>query len=198
MRRPQKPFSVEVKRARKGAASGAPVFISKPTPLDTLKAESPIVAPPEREKPRRRILEAIEPDLPLPIDNETGDLDGASPRAESLKPRRGRPRKIAGAPEAPAARGKSSVRVKSAVRVKSGARSDNSNVFAATRRDAFVSIEPTPVYVAPNPQEANRAAPKPARPNNHVGHVNHAGRVEAASDLPRGERWKRRLPKVLW
>jgi L-fucose isomerase-like protein len=32
---------------------------------------------------------------------------------------------------------------------------------------------------------------------NH-GHLTHDDRVEAATILPRGERWKRRLPRVLW
>lgn len=212
MRRPQKPFSVEVKRARKGAVSGTPVFTAKPALLDVPKAESPILAPPEREKPRRRILEAIEPDLPPAVVDEPhfreAAIAGASPQAESSKPRRGRPRKIALAPDASPVRAnpvraksptrtKSPARVNASTRAKSGARMESSAVFAPTRRESFAIAESA--FVAPAPREANGAiASKPARPNNHVGHVTHAGRVEAASGLPRGERWKRRLPKVLW
>jgi hypothetical protein len=36
-----------------------------------------------------------------------------------------------------------------------------------------------------------------AEPSTH-GHVSHFARAEAATNLPRGERWKRRVPKVLW
>jgi hypothetical protein len=187
VRRPQKPFSVEVKRARKGAASGAPVFISKPAPLEAHKSETPPIAPPEREKPRGRILEAIEPDLPPPVVDETS-IAGASPRAESAKPRRGRPRKVQLAPEAPVAR------VNYPARAKSGARRDTAAALAHARRETFVIFEPAPVQKS---QEGNGIAAKMARPA-HVGHVDHASRVLAASDLPRGERWKRRLPKVLW
>ncbi len=96
MRRTLKPFSVEVKRGRNSAASAAPVFFSKlerhPAPVE----KRPAMAPPEPAKPQRRILEAIvmEP-APAPAAVTEAPVTHDSLLIESVKPRRGRPPKVA-------------------------------------------------------------------------------------------------------
>ena len=185
MRRPQKPFSVEVKRGRKGAASGAPTFISKPEPHVVPTAEKrQATPPPEPAKPQRRILEAIEPERAAAPAAAEAPVTRASLFAESVKPRRGRPPKVALVP-APVAE-----------RPKVAARNEPSAVYSYVRREVFAVVEPV-VHAGATPHKAKHAAALVGQ-TEHVGHVTHAARVEAATSLPRGERWKRRLPKVLW
>jgi hypothetical protein len=83
--------------------------------------------------------------------------------------------------EAPAARSKN--RPPAAVKAKAvPVRSRK----VAPRAEPPVVKELLPVVLRP-------ATPEPIAPR-----AAHANRVEAASDLPRGQRWKRRLPKSLW
>lgn len=209
MRRPMKPFSVEVKRGRNGAASAAPHFFSKlerqPAPVE----KRPATPAPEPAKPQRRILEAIvaEP-APAPAAAEEPAVARTSLFAESIKPRRGRPPKEArdqtSAPERP----------------KLVASNKSAAVYTYARREIVVVAEPpAAAYVAAPPRKKKPAVVGFAAQNGRAiqngllgaqnkngaaeefsthGHVNHAERVEEATSLPRGERWKRRLPKVLW
>lgn len=209
MRRPQKPFSVEVKRCRNGAASGAPVFLSRLERHAVPVVEKrPATPQPEPAKPQRRILEAIvtEP-APAPAAAEEPVNTRSSLFAESVKPRRGRPPKdapiLASAPERPKL-----------------VASNESAVYTYARREIVGVAEPAAAaYVAAPPRKKKPAVVGLAAPNgiatqngllgaengngapaefSAYGHVNHAERVEEATSLPRGERWKRRLPKVLW
>ena len=189
MRRTLKPFSVEVKRGRNGAASAAPIFFSKlerhPAPVE----KRPAMAPPEPAKPQRRILEAIvtEPaPAPAPAAVTEAPVTRNSLFAESVKPRRGRPPKAVGVQAAVAERPKLVARNESAV-------------HTYTRREIVAVAEPV-VYISAVPRKAvgGRREQVGAPAFSAQGHVNHAERVEEATSLPRGERWKRRLPKVLW
>jgi hypothetical protein len=187
VRRPQKPFSVEVKRGRNGAASAAPAFFSKLVRHAVPVVEKrPATPAPELTKPPRRILEAIEMEpAPAPAVDEA-PVNPASLFAESVKPRRGRPPKAARKEEP------------DAQRPKLVARNDSATIYTFTRREVVaVAATPNktkPALVAQGAPVGNSA---PMELSSH-GHVNHAERVEEATSLPRGERWKRRLPKVLW
>lgn len=188
MRRTLKPFSVEVKRGRNSAASAAPVFFSKlerhPAPVE----KRPAMAPPEPAKPQRRILEAIvmEP-APAPAAVTEAPVTHDSLLIESVKPRRGRPPKVA-LVEEPVAE-----------RPKVEARKDTATIYTFARREVVAVAKPiAPVVATPRKSKhAFVAQDAPVELSAH-GHVNHAERVEKATSLPRGERWKRRLPKVLW
>lgn len=135
--------------------------------------------------PPRRILEAIEPAIEH-AKVEVAEKVEAVEMAASLKPRRGRPpktgrvakceasassrtpRKVARGPEAP----------------------------AAPAAPEFASA----MHAAP-PHETKavfRANVRITHGQVTQGRVAHGDRVEAATNLPRGERWKRRVPKVLW
>jgi hypothetical protein len=186
VRRTLKPFSVEVKRGRNGAASAAPVFFSKlerqPAPVE----KRPAMAPPEPAKPQRRILEAIvtEPE-PESATVAEAPVTHDSLLTESVKPRRGRPPKVA-LVEEPVSE-----------RPKVVARKDTATIYSFARREVVAVAKPV-VAVAPRkPKHAIVEQDAPVELSAH-GHVNHAERVEKATSLPRGERWKRRLPKVLW
>ena len=193
MRRTLKPFSVEVKRGRNGAASAAPLFFSKerqPAPVE----KRPAMAPPEPAKPQRRILEAIvmEP-APAPAAVTEAPVTHDFLLTESVKPRRGRPPKIA-LVEEPVSE-----------RPKVEARKDSATIYTFARREVVAVAKPV-VTVAPTPSKTKHAVVAQGAPVGNSapvelsahGHVNHAERVEEATSLPRGERWKRRLPKVLW
>jgi hypothetical protein len=188
VRRTLKPFSVEVKRGRNSAASAAPVFFSKlerhPAPVE----KRPAMAPPEPAKPQRRILEAIvtEP-APAPAAVTEAPVTHDSLLIESVKPRRGRPPKVA-LVEEPVAE-----------RPKVEARKDTATIYTFARREVVAVAKPiAPVAATPRKSKhAFVAQDAPVELSAH-GHVNHAERVEKATSLPRGERWKRRLPKVLW
>jgi hypothetical protein len=185
VRRPLKPFSVEVKRGRNGAASGAPAFLSKLERHAAPAVEKrPATPPPEPAKPQRRILEAIviEPD-PEPAAAEA-PVTLAALFAEPVKPRRGRPPKVARAP-------------KPAERPILVARNESPAITYPRREVAAVAEPAARAKHAPGGQSARGGNRAPAEFSTH-GHVDHAERVEEATGLPRGERWKRRLPKVLW
>jgi hypothetical protein len=192
VRRPQKPFTVEVKKVRKGGFArflGAGPQWSESDLAEEAPKDQPAPlqsAPPRAEPaPPRRILEAIAPASDAVAADEPGSdaarVTSPEPAGETeTKPRRrGRPPKIvtvAGGPESVAA---PKVRAVPAPRKKSP---------AMKSRPAIELV--TPVVAAPAP--APISAPEP---NARVAQSN---RAEAASNLPRGERWKRRLPKVLW
>jgi len=191
LRRPLKPFSVEVKRGRNGAASAAPAFLSKlERPAVPTVEKRPAAPRPEPAKPQRRILEAIvtEPE-PAPVVAEALAAP-VSLFAESVKPRRGRPPKVE--------------RVQAAVieRPKLAPRNE-AVVYPFARREIVAVAEPV-IHVAATSRKVKQAvggASAQANASSEFsthGHVNHAERVEEATGLPRGERWKRRLPKVLW
>lgn len=186
MRRPLKPFSVEVKRGRNGSASGAPAILSKlERPAAPAVEKRPATPPPEPAKPQRRILEAIviEPD-PGPAAAEA-PVTLASLFAEPAKPRRGRPPKVARV-QAPVAERPILV-----------ARNESPAITYARREVAAVAEPVARAKRAAGAPSARGGNSAPAEFSAH-GHVDHAERVEEATGLPRGERWKRRLPKVLW
>jgi hypothetical protein len=188
VRRPQKPFSVEVKRGRNGAASAAPAFFSKLVRQTVPAVEKrPATPPPEPAKPQRRILEAIEMEpAPAPVAEEAS-VSPAFLFAETVKPRRGRPPKAARVEE-PAAE-----------RPKLVARNDSATIYTFARREVVAVAKPVVTVAAPASKTKHPVVAQgaPVELSAH-GHVNHAERVEEATSLPRGERWKRRLPKVLW
>lgn len=187
MGRPQKPFVVEVKRGRRGGVATLPTAMPKPSePAPEAAAERRLAPPREPPKPHRRILDAIEPE-PAPVSqlaSEPADTVAADP----LKRKRGRPPKAAGVPT-------------QATKRPAVARRAQAPVVPVVRRD----FQPVPdVHVAPLPE-----AKTTVRANGHAdghadghmmthGHMTHGDRMEAANALPRGERWKRRLPRVLW
>lgn len=196
MRRPQKPFTVEVKKVRKGGFARllgvGPQWSDSDRAEDAPKEQPapPQPAPPRAEPaPPRRILEAIEPASDRAAADEAG-LDAAAPETspaagdtETKPRRRGRPPKVvtvAGGAE-PAAAPK--VRAVPAPRKKSPANKSRLEIELAPPIAA--PADPAPVF-------APALAPEP------TGRVAQNNRAEAASSLPRGERWKRRLPKVLW
>lgn len=196
--RPQKPFTVEVKRGRRGASSAR--LATAPKPLKSLDAKpaalperKPAPPPPPVSTPPRRILDAIEPVIQqVPVEAvETLEavevLETAAP-----KRRRGRPPKAGRVPqdEAPAS-----------------ARASRKTTRRPEAAAVPVRAMPAPVLEPPPAREANQAA---VHANGRIilanvapgqtthGRVTHGDRVEAATSLPRGERWKRRVPKVLW
>jgi hypothetical protein len=180
--RPQKPFTVEVRRGRKGAPSSpVPALAPKPSkkrePVAKAAVEhehQPVAAPPP---PPRRILAAIEqPPAPPPVLVEP----------QIAKPRRGRPPKseIAVAPRKPGR-----------------PRRDPPRQIFIEPEAAAAPVGPPPVSLAA-PRETNivhlvAQGSADRVPSKH-GHISHVDRAEAATCLPRGERWKRRVPKVLW
>ncbi len=191
MRRPLKPFSVEVKRGRNGAASATPAFLSKlERPAVPTVEKRPAAPRPEPAKAQRRILEAIvaEP-APAPVVAEALAAP-VSVFAESVKPRRGRPPKV------------EPVQAPATERPKLALRSE-AVVYPFARRETVAVAEPV-IYIAATPRKMKQAvggSSAQANASSEIsthGHVNHAERVEEATGLPRGERWKRRLPKVLW
>jgi hypothetical protein len=174
--RSQKPFTVEVKRGRKGAPSPQPAVAPKP-----LKTREPAAAVIERQpvappSPPRRILDAIEPP-PAPV--AAAELQSANSNPD--KPRRGRPPKSATAvaPRKPGRPRRDPAR-ETRIFVEKAA------VIAASAEAPIVA----PPALAPVHREAKTTSKH--------GHVSHIARAEAATSLPRGERWKRRVPKVLW
>jgi hypothetical protein len=172
VRRPQKPFIVEVKRARSGAvakvlggvahekAAQAPIApLPEPTP-------KPVVSP-------RRILETIEPQ-PFAL-TET-------PSSEPLWPEP--PVEIATKEPAPR---------RSPKRSRVAAADDQDAVTARKSRKSA-----PPRAEAPDATDAPPVVVRAAASEPPLARVSQAARAEAASRLPRGERWKRRLPKNLW
>ena len=154
----------------------------------------PPTPPPEPAKPQRRILEAIVTEqTAAPAVAEAPVTPAASLFAESVKPRRGRPPKVAPV-QAPAVE-----------RPKLVASNESAAIYTYARREIVGIAEPV-AYVAATPRKAKHAVVgRGVQVGNSAnaelsahGHVNHADRVEEATALPRGERWKRRLPKVLW
>jgi hypothetical protein len=214
VRRPQKPFTVEVKKVRKGGFArflGAGPQWNESDLVEEAPKEQPAPAPSRAAPPRaepapppRRILEAIEP------------LSGSSPADEaavgadnSLEPvgeteakprRRGRPPKAA-----PIADGDETAAVVRKVRAapapskkpRAPAPSKKPRAPTANKKsratESGLQIEiALPIAAPPAPVSAPASAPEP------TARVAQSHRAEAANGLPRGERWKRRLPKVLW
>jgi len=79
--------------------------------------------------------------------------------------------------------------------------SSPAQTLAAPVRPTVTAAHPAPAaFVYPDPGQiiapsSERGVKKAAL---HAGRLTHGIRAEIASFLPRGERWKRRLPKVLW
>ena len=183
MGRPQKPFVVEVKRGRRGAVSGLPTAILKlPEATPEAVAERRPAPPRETPKPQRRILDAIEP-APAPAVSESVTEPVEAVAADPLKRRRGRPPKAAGAPA-------------QATKRPAAARREKAPVVPVARRE-FLPVADDHVAPPREPKMVVRANGLADGQLNH-GHMTHVDRVAAATGLPRGERWKRRLPKVLW
>ncbi|MDI9849197.1 hypothetical protein QM467_14155 [Rhodoblastus sp. 17X3] len=188
MRRPQKPFTVEVKKVRKGGFArflGAGRQWSESDLAEEARKNQP--APPQSVPPRaepappRRILEAIVPASESGAVDEPGSDASAEASPEvagetETKPRRrGRPPKVVIVAEGAEPAAAPKVRAVPAPRKKS----------PAIKSRPAIELVP-PVVAAPV------SAPEPN------ARVAQSGRTEAASSLPRGERWKRRLPRVLW
>jgi hypothetical protein len=220
VRRPQKPFTVEVKKVRKGGFArflgSGPQWNESDLAEEAPKEQpAPSRATPPRAEPApppRRILEAIEP-----LSGSVPDDKAAEASETSLEPvgqieakprRRGRPPKAAPIADgaetavarkvraAPAPRKKRSAPAPSkkpsapAPNKKSRAPAQNKK-SRATESGPQIEIA-LPIAAPPAPVSTPALAPAPA------ARVAQSHRVEAASGLPRGERWKRRLPKVLW
>jgi hypothetical protein len=220
VRRPQKPFTVEVKKVRKGGFArflGAGPQWNESDLVEEAPKEQPApsrAAPPRAEPapPPRRILEAIEPlSGSSPADEAAAGADNSlEPVGETeAKPRRrGRPpkaapiadgdetaavvRKVRAAPapskkpSAPAPREKSRAPAPS-----KKPRAPTANKKSRATESGQIEIA-LPIAAPPVPVSAPASAPEP------TARVAQSHRAEAANGLPRGERWKRRLPKVLW
>jgi len=203
--RPQKPFVVEVKRGRKGSASGRPNVLPKSlaglseAKVEARKPARPPARPKEAAKPQRRILDALDQDLAPALD-PAAEM-AATVAVDPPRRRRGRPAKAAHVPAVETERQvivpkpivvrKPVVAPKpAAVRKPVAARKEEAPVARRARHEFFSAPENIIVIAAPSiePKAALRAH----------GHVTHVDRVGEAGVLPRGERWKRRLPKVLW
>jgi hypothetical protein len=203
--RPQKPFVVEVKRGRKGVASGRSNVLPKSLAgLSDAKVEARKPARPpatlkEAAKPPRRILDALDQELAPMLDPAVEVA--ATVAVDPPKRRRGRPVKAAHVPAVETERQvvvrkpvvlpkPVSVRKPVAVQKPVAVRKEEAPVARRARHEFLYAPENIVVLAAPlrEPKAAPRAH----------GHVTHGDRVEEAGALPRGERWKRRLPKVLW
>jgi hypothetical protein len=176
VRRPQKPFTVEVKRVRKSAngksTSSETLGIGITALEEPVKQFSPRAEAPREPEPapKRRILQAIAPPAsPLLSASEPEEPKADVFVAETTVRRpRGRPAKVAnGAALETVTRPKPPKIVAPAAEVV---------LFAAPRQTAEPRLRNNP----PEPR------------------LSHNGRDETAAGLRRGERWKRRLPKVLW
>jgi hypothetical protein len=189
VRRPQKPFTVEVKRARKGAVGkflGPDLFKldadpPDPAPQRQLRSLEPAVSP--QKAPPRRILEAIESSEPSAMSEppaETLQRESIVANATGRRPR-GRPPKKAVSSSAPAT---------VPVAKPQGAAKKARAASAPRKRSA--PVEGASIFIPPPPPPPPPASQVPA------GRVFHGERSDEASALPRGARWKRRLPKVLW
>jgi hypothetical protein len=188
VRRPQKPFTVEVKKVRKGGFArflgAGPQWSESDLAEDAPKEQpAPQAAPPRAEPPPpRRILEAIEPvseSAPAPEGSpEPGGEIEAKPR------RRGRPPKVV------AIAADEEIAVAPKVRAARAPRKKSHAIESSPEIELVRPVVAAPP--APAPIFAPASSPEPSV------RVAQANRAEAASSLPRGERWKRRLPKVLW
>jgi hypothetical protein len=179
VRRPHKPFAVEVKRGKKSPSRAAvsPALAFKQAEPSAavrppLKAR-PAASTPERAKPERRILEAI-------VEPPTIDVAEPVVAPPVVAPRK---RRVGRPPKAPRL-------VEPKVDRVSPPRDEEFLVYSHAPREAFFLAESPDLVVTPR-----RGAKK--SPSEAV-HVPHGARGEASAGLPRGERWKRRLPKVLW
>jgi hypothetical protein len=200
VRRPQKPFTVEVKKVRKGGFArilGAGPQWSESDLAEQAPKEQP--APPQAAAPRaepappRRILEAIEPVSESAPANKADAAPEMSPElageTETKPRRRGRPPKIVivakdEPPAAPKPRAVPAPRKKSPAIIKKSP--------AIKKRPEIELVPPIAAPAVSALVFAPAPAPEP------IARVAQANRAKAASSLPRGERWKRRLPKVLW
>ena len=173
MRKQPKSFTVEVKR-RPNSLGKKAAFVEAPAPAPQPSAAALVFAPQPADKAApadpRRILPCLVTEAAIDAARSAEEADG------SLAPRpRGRPRKQRPlddlAPLAPRKRG----------------------------RPRKVPLEGS----KPAPQPVRAAAPQPVRvvrttPAAPVGESARSNaRRDAANELPRGERWKRRLPKAL-
>jgi hypothetical protein len=172
---------VEVKRGRKGGAT-TPAPVPAPTPARAAKTAAsaaeqvfqerePSLA--DAQQPPRRILDAIEPEPVAEIVEPVATAEaprrrGRPPLARPLAPRPSPAR-------AASSRAENSAEAPVAPRVR-------------REKRRVVKAAAAPVVVAPPP--VVRIAPPPRAAV--------ADRRECSEALPRGERWKRRLPKVLW
>lgn len=172
MRKPTKSFTIEVKR-RPTSLARKPGFAEMPAPIAEPAAAAAIFA---RVEAAPAAAEAERRILPCLVTEAAMDAAKAAVEAEpAIAPRRrGRPPKQRAAddlaPLAPRKRGR-------------------------PRKNSIDASEPKPA-VAPQAAASPRPAPRVvAAP---VGASARSGaRREAVSELPRGERWKRRLPKAL-
>ncbi len=172
MRKPTKSFTVEVKR-RPTSLSKKPMLVEAPAATPEPPSAAALFSAPDKAlvaAEPRRILPCLVTDAAIDAAKAAADTDDApAPRP------RGRPRKQRNADElAPLAPRKRGRPRKSPVEAKEAA--------------------PTPVRQTAQP--ARPAQPSPALVVVGAGSRASARRA-AADDLPRGERWKRRLPKAL-
>lgn len=175
MRRPQKPFTVEVKRGRKGPAAkflGAEApKADAPMPIKSAAPNPPPAAFQPRPEPPRRILETIAP--PPVAALAPDEVVAGAPKVRGRKRTNG---KAHGEPVLASREAEKRPRPKPV-------RLEAPRVAGASERKQ-ASVPRPFIFAAPLAAPVLRAA--------------HDERAEAADALPRGERWKRRLPKVLW
>lgn len=173
MRKPTKSFTVEVKR-RPTSLNKKPLLVDAPAPVPEPPAAAVLFsstekAPAVAAEPRR-ILPCLVTDAAIDAAKAAAEID----EAPASRPR-GRPRKQRNAEElaplAPRKRGR-------------------------PRKTPVEAKEPAPKPVRAPVQPPRQVRPAPALVV--VGASARASERRAAVDeLPRGERWKRRLPKAL-
>lgn len=215
MRRPIKPFTVEVKRLRTRPGSEEPTTKIELAPKDQgeqqKSASTKLFAPSAGIAPPRRILESLAPEEPpAPVEQAVAEEE---PLRVERKPAR---RKVVAADKPAPDAEQTSIRVKKLLQNKSmkapEAIRPEQALVRRTRKPALVVranaeedsdstesgvvavVAPAVVEVAPAAQASTGApvqsgvAKAPKKPD----------RRDGSAPLPRSERWKRRLPKILW
>lgn len=173
MRKPQKSFTVEVKRRPTSLGKKA-AFVEAPAPAPQPSAAALVFSTPPGDTSApadpRRILPCLVTEAAIDAARTADEADVSRAPRPRGRPRKQRPLDDL-APLAPRKRG----------------------------RPRKVPLEAS----EPAPQPVRAAAPRPVRivqttPAAAVGEsARSSKRRDAVSELPRGERWKRRLPKAL-
>jgi len=199
MKRQARPFVVETKRSRK-----APTNLWASTPLlqeelaaaseaetkaDTLFGARTIKERARAEEPQRRILpslvvEAVPAEEPEPEPAASRRRVARDTADAGEKPKRGRPRRLPAEPADVAAAPRAAVQKVPARATAEGLKPVRP--AAAGPQRVAAAVAPAPAAVRATQPATERLAPR-TRP----------AKVDSAA-LPPGQRWKRRLPQVLW
>jgi hypothetical protein len=198
VRRPQKPFTVEVKRGGRKSPPGAkaPGKLSRaPTAEDVFKAKPALANQPTKEesaakadakKPAGRILMSLLPEpAPEPVvaDAPAPKRRGRPPGSANVKKAYGyRRRSLRDSGDAP-----SVTPVEIAPQAPQPAPGIRRAETGVSRSAALALRQDAP----DDARRAKKTALKAAR-------LNHEQRAEVVTHLARGDRWKRRLQKILW